>query len=112
MAHRLVRDSRTRGLQSGTGLLLSLGNTATITSATVELGRMPGGTIELRAGDTAVLADLPVVATSANSGGTVTMQLSVPVRARYALLWFTSLPPDGAGTYQAGVYSIRLTGAA
>jgi len=100
------------GLQSGTGLLLSLGNTATIMSATVELGRMPGGSIELRAGDTPVLADLPVVATSANPGGTVTMPLSVPVRARYALLWFTSLPPDGAGTYQAGVYSIRLTGAA
>jgi helix-turn-helix protein len=98
------------GLQSGTGLLLNLGNAATITSGTVVLGSMPGGRLELRAGSTPILADLPVVATSANPGGTLTMRLTVPARARYALLWFTSLPPDGTGTYQVHVYDIRLMG--
>jgi hypothetical protein len=98
------------GLQPGTGLLLSLANAATITSATTVLGPMPGGTIELRAGDTPALADLPVVATTANPGGTLTMNLNVPVRAKYVLLWFTSLPPNGAGTYEATVYEVRLTG--
>jgi len=103
-------SSHLGGLQSGTGLLLSLANPATIATATVVLSATPGGTIELRAGNTPALADLPVVARSGNPGGALTMRLSVPVRARYALVWFTSLPPDGAGTYQVRVYDIRLTG--
>jgi Helix-turn-helix domain len=98
------------GLQSGTGLLLSLGKAATITSATVVLGPTPGGMVELRAGDTATLAKLPVVASSVNPGGTLTLRLGAPVRARYALLWFTRLPPDSVGTYQVRVYDIRLMG--
>ena len=48
MAHRLVHDGFLGGLQSGTGLLLSLGKTATIASATIVLGATPGGVIELR----------------------------------------------------------------
>jgi len=98
------------GLQSGTGLLLSLDKTATIASATIVLGATPGGAIELRAGDTPALADLPVVAQAANSGGTLTMRPDVSVRARYLLIWFTSLPPDNAGTYEASIYSVRLSG--
>jgi hypothetical protein len=31
------------------------------------------------------------------------------LRARYLLLWFTRLPPDTAGTYQASVYDVRVT---
>jgi transcriptional regulator with XRE-family HTH domain len=100
------------GLQSGTGLLLGLGNADTIMSATIMLGPTPGGTIELRAGDTPALANLPVVARAASPGGRLTMRLSVPVRARFALIWFTSLPPDGAGTYEAYVYDVRLAGTA
>jgi len=98
------------GLQSGTGLLLSLGKTATIASATIVLGATPGGAIELRAGDTPALTDLPVVAQAANPGGTLTMRPDVPVRARYLLIWFTSLPPDTAGTYEASIDSVRLSG--
>jgi Helix-turn-helix domain len=98
------------GLQSGTGLLLSLGHAVTITSATAVLGNTPGGTVQLRAGDTPALADMPVVASSGNPGGTLIMRLGAPVRAKYALLWFTSLPPDGAGTYQVRVYDILLMG--
>ena len=98
------------GLQSGTGLLVSLGKTATIASATIVLGATPGGAIELRAGDTPALADLPVVAQAANPGGTLTMRPGVPVRARYLLIWFTSLPPDNAGMYEASIYDVRLSG--
>jgi hypothetical protein len=104
--------SKLGGLQSGTGLLLSLGKTDTIASATVVLGRMPGGTIELRAGNTPALADLPVVAQAANPGGALTMRLTVPARARYVLIWLTSLPPDNSGTYEASVSNVRLSGTA
>jgi transcriptional regulator with XRE-family HTH domain len=98
------------GLQSGTGLLLNLGRTASITTATIVLGPSPGGTIELRAGDTPVLTDLPVVAQAANPGGALTMHLSSPVQARYLLIWFTSLPPDNSGTFQASIYNVRIAG--
>jgi hypothetical protein len=100
------------GLQSGTGLLLSLATSATITSARIVLGRAPGGTIELRAGDMPSLADLPVVARVANPGGTLTVRLTSPVQARYLLIWFTSLPPDNSGTYEASIYNVSLAGTA
>lgn len=102
--------ARLGGLQSGTGLLLDLGGANTIRSATITLGSAPGGTIELRAGDQPTLAALPVVATVANPGGSLTVHLSAPVRARYLLIWFTSLPPDGAGTYEAWIYDVTVTG--
>ena len=102
--------ARLGGLQSGTGLLLRLGPSATVSGATIALGAAPGGTIELRAGDTPSLADLPVVASAANPGGALTVHLSSPVRARYLLIWFTSLPPDNSGTYQASIYDVSVTG--
>ena len=38
------------------------------------------------------------------------LTLTRPARARYLLIWFTKLPPDGAGTYQASVYQIAVRG--
>jgi hypothetical protein len=35
---------------------------------------------------------------------------SAPARGRYVLVWFTRLPQDSAGTYQASVYDIRVSG--
>jgi hypothetical protein len=32
------------------------------------------------------------------------------VRARYVLIWFTLLPPDSAGTFQAVVYNVTISG--
>jgi hypothetical protein len=98
------------GLQPGTGLLLNLRRTASITTATIVLGPSQGGTIELRAGDTPALAELPVVAQASNPGGALTVHLSSSIRARYLLIWFTSLPPDNAGTFQASIYNVRLAG--
>ena len=37
-------------------------------------------------------------------------RLRKPVHARYLIIWFTKLPPDPSGTFQAGIYSIRLKG--
>jgi transcriptional regulator with XRE-family HTH domain len=98
------------GLQSGTGLLLDLGNPATVTSARILLGPAAGGAIELRAGNSPSLRRLHVVAQAANSGGTLSVPISSPVAARYLLIWFTSLPPDASGTYQATVYQVHLLG--
>ena len=50
------------------------------------------------------------MATSAGAGGAVQLSLTSPVHARYLLIWFTKLPPDNAGTYQASVYAIHVRG--
>ena len=98
------------GLQSGTGLLLDMGKPVSVTSAQMLLGPQPGGTLELLAGDAPALADLQVVARAQLPGGELTLPVSAPVRARYLLIWFTRLPPDNSGTYQASVSDIRLSG--
>jgi hypothetical protein len=98
--------------QSGTGLLLDMGSSVTVSSVQILLGQEPGGTVQLRAGNAPSLASLPVVAQGTNPGGTLTLQPSTPVTARYVLVWFTELPPDGTGTYQAYVYNVSVSGTA
>jgi hypothetical protein len=57
-----------------------------------------------------VLADDHVQATAHDVGGNVRLKLSDPHRARYLVIWFTQLPPDSAGTFQEGVYAIKVKG--
>ena len=97
-------------LQTGTGLLLDMGRTVTVSSVRLSLGASRGASLELRAGTSPALADLHTVATSAGPGGTVDLSLASPVQARYLLIWFTKLPPDSSGTYQASIYAITVRG--
>jgi hypothetical protein len=97
-------------LQPGTGLLIDMGRTDTITAVQVVMGAAPGADLGVLAGNTASLASLTRVAASAGAGGTVQFKLSSPAHARYVLLWFTALPPDGVGTYQAQVNEVTITG--
>ena len=97
-------------LKRGTGLLLDMGRRVTITSAQITLGAIPGADVQLRAGNVPALADLREVASAADAGGAVRMQLTASARAKYVLIWFTRLPPDGAGTFQASVHDIHLHG--
>ena len=97
-------------LQTGTGLLLDMSRPVTVTNAQITLGSIPGADIELRAGNIPALADLRTVAHATNAGGVVRLRPKRPVRGRYLLIWFTMLPPDTAGSFQASVYSIRLEG--
>jgi hypothetical protein len=98
------------GMQSGTGLLLDMGRSVTVTSARIQLGPAAGGAIELRAGNSASLRHLHVVSRASNSGGWLTIPVTSPVSARYVLIWFTALPPDSTGTYQATIYRVSLLG--
>jgi cytoskeletal protein RodZ len=97
-------------LKQGTGLLLDMGRTVTVSSVQLTLVSRSGAGIQLRAGSRPVPAWLPQVATAANAGGTVHLQPSAPVHVRYVLIWFTRLPPDNAGHYQAAVYRITVQG--
>jgi cytoskeletal protein RodZ len=99
-------------LQAGTGLLLDMGRPVTITSAQITLGSIPGADLQLRTGNVPALADLNTVATATNAGGVVQLQPTGSAPARYLLIWFTQLPPNNAGTYQAFVSDISLKGQA
>ncbi len=93
-------------LQAGTGLLVDLGRTVTAASVTIRLGSTPGADLQVRAGTT--LSGMPVVASASDAGGTVRLSLAAHPSIRYLLIWFTLLPPDPAGTYQAYISSVRV----
>jgi hypothetical protein len=107
-------------LKPGTGLLLDMGATVTITSLTVQLGPQPGAVLELRAAQAPAAppaqqqalapAAFQTVTTVTASSGSAVLTPSTPVRARYFLLWCTQLPPDGAGTYQLFVHRVTVEG--
>lgn len=97
-------------LQAGTGLLLDMGSEVSVSRVRVVLGAPVGADLSLRLGDTPDPAGLSTATSASNIGGTVSLSLSSPVRARYVLVWFTRLPPDNAGTYQVLVYSIKVSG--
>ena len=98
-------------LQPGTGLLLDMGHDVSVSSVKVVLGSAKGANVELRLGDAnGTPADLSTVTSRSNVGGTVHLKPSMPMSARYVLIWFTKLPPDSAGTFQIFVYSITVTG--
>ena len=98
-------------LKRGTGLLLDLGRTATVTSVRIDLASYDGANLQLRVGDTdGALSSLRVAAVANDVGGTVRLHLRAPERARYVLIWFTLLPPNGDGQYQASVYHVVVNG--
>jgi cytoskeletal protein RodZ len=96
-------------LKPGTGLLVDLGRRETITDADLDLGGFSGATIQVRAGTSATSAGLHEIASARDAGGTVRLNFA-PTRARYVVIWFTQLPPDGNGTYQAAVSHIIVRG--
>jgi hypothetical protein len=97
------------GLKSGVGLLIDLGRPKTVDTARMLLSAA-GADIELRAGATRPTApdELPIVASRNGSPASVTLQLDRPIRARYWLVWVTSLPSTGRDTYSLGISELAL----
>jgi hypothetical protein len=103
--------ARFGNLYPGTGLLLDMGHPVTITAVRISLGSAPGARLRIRVGAARELARQPPAARVA-ARGSVRLRLTRPAHGRYVLLWFTRLPADPAGTFQASVYDIRLEGRA
>jgi len=99
-------------LYPGTGLLLDMGRPVTVTAARIVLGPSSGADLQIRVGSGPALTGLPPAAHAGGVGGVVSLQLTTPARGRYVLIWFTALPRDAAGTFQARVYDVRVQGRA
>lgn len=97
-------------LQTGTGLLLDMGKTVTVSSVQLTLGGQPGATVQVRVGDIAALDDMFIVSAASDVGGTVRLPTEVRASGRYVLIWFTALPPIGHGEYQVSVYDATVDG--
>jgi len=103
--------ARFGNLYPGTGLLLDMGHPVTVTGVAISLGSAPGAALQIRVGAARGLAQRPPAARAAGAAGVLRLRFSRPAHGRYVLLWFTRLPGDPAGTFQASVYNIELTGA-
>jgi hypothetical protein len=99
-------------LQSGTGLLLDMGRPVTVSSVQLVVGNRAGTAVQVRVGDTATLAGLSTVAKATDVSGTVRLSTTSEGSARYVLIWFTTLPPNGQGKYQVSVYEATVEGTA
>jgi hypothetical protein len=97
-------------LQPGTGLLLDMGETVTVSSLRLVLGAPVGADVQVRVGNTPLLAELPVAASASDVGGTVQLPATTPGSGRYVLIWFTQLPLESTGKYQVSVYSATVYG--
>lgn len=105
------RSAAFGNLQSGTGLLIDMGRTVTITSVRIVLGGRPGADLQLLTGTAPERSLMRVQATADEVGGTLSLTMAAPEAARYLVIWFTLLPPDSAGTFQVSVYDVRIEGA-
>jgi hypothetical protein len=96
-------------LRTGTGLLLTLRENATVRDVRLSLGSALGADVQVRVGSSPSLA-LPVTASASGVGGSVRLTMTSRAAGRYVLVWFTRLPPDGHGHYQVSVYSLSVDG--
>jgi hypothetical protein len=103
--------ARFGNLYPGTGLLLDMGHRVTVTGVRISLGSARGAALQIQVGAARGLAQRPPAARAAGAAGVLRLRFSRPAHGRYVLLWFTRLPVDPAGTFQASVYNIELTGA-
>jgi len=99
-------------LKHGTGLLLDMGHVVTITSVAIDLSQFRGVNLQLKTGDGTAPGDLATAATVTDSGGVLRVTLPKSETARYLLIWFTLLPPNGQGHYQETISDVLVNGRA
>lgn len=96
-------------LQPGTGLLLEMGQTVTVSSVRLRLGPSVGASLQVWVEGMPLLTQR-ASASAFGVGGSVQLQLPTPAAGRFVLIWFTRLPPNGQGKFQATVYSAAVYG--
>jgi hypothetical protein len=102
--------ARFGNLQAGTGLLIDMGHPVRVANVQIILGSVRGADLQLLTGDVPALVRMRLQASATDVGGALQLNLATHKRERYLLIWFTLLPPDSSGTYQASIYNIRIKG--
>lgn len=95
------------GLKNGVGLLLRLARPAALTEVTID-SPTPGATFEIQG--VAAGGERPVLAKGTITGGRQVVEIPPGPAFQNHVLWFTSLAPDDAGRYHAGVAEIEMRG--
>jgi putative peptide zinc metalloprotease protein len=103
------------GLKRGSGLILDMGRAVRISSVTVTFGPVPGADVSIEVGNrdtltAATLATFRTVASAGDVGGTHTFKAARLIKGRYVLIWFTKLPPAGAGQFAAEIFGVVVGG--
>jgi F5/8 type C domain-containing protein len=103
-------------LKAGTGLILDMGKAVRLSSVTLTLGPTPGANVHIELGNQnarspATLHSFTTVAQGSNVGGTHKFTVSSKATGRYVLIWFTKLPPNSSGQFEAEVFNVTLRGA-
>jgi hypothetical protein len=97
-------------LKHGTGLLLDLGSQLTITGVRFDLTQYRGASLEIKVGNGTTPQSLRIAASVQGASGVVRVALPHPQLARYLVIWFTLLAPDGAGHFQESVSHVAVAG--
>jgi hypothetical protein len=111
-----LQNPQLGGLKKGTGLLLDMGKQVSLSSVQVTFGPTAGANVAIEVGNSnsispAGLASFTKVAKRKHlGGGTQVFQTSSTHKGRYLLIWFTKLPPNNAGQFQAFVYNVVVRG--
>jgi hypothetical protein len=105
----LYKSATFGGLKPGVGLLLDLGKVTELHDVQVGFSAA-GANVELR-----ISQDVPTdlsstlaVAASTTGAQVASLKPTPGTRARYVVVWITSLPKDGSG-YRVGVSELRIT---
>lgn len=106
-------SSADAGGKGGVGLVLDLGTSKPIRSASLDFGEAGAG-VEVRVSDT-IEADPQrwrLLASSPPGAPQINLRSPRPISGRYVLVWLTSLPPasDGSSRFQGTVRQVTLAG--
>jgi hypothetical protein len=112
------RTAQFGGLKAGTGFILDLGSAQKVGSLQVTFGTAQGADVQILEGNSDARSKanldsmMPPVASGTNVSGTWTVNVTHPVNARYLVIWFTRLPPDSSGHFEAQIFKVVIRGTA
>lgn len=103
-------------LKAGTGLLLDMGKQVSLSSVQITFGPTAGANVAIEVGNSNAISPTGLASFSKVAkrkhvdGGTQLFRTSSAPKGRYVLIWFTKLPPNNAGQFQAFVYNVVVRG--
>ena len=97
------------GLKNGMGLMFDLGSEQNVKAVTIKTPT-PGFNVEIRTAPSATptAAQTSTVATGTVDQPSTTLTVENPQGSRYVMVWLTSLPSTGNGSYQVQIGQVTM----